>query len=134
MSQCEYALTGIFEVGHIHVVIDTLTALAEPNRLRIVELLLAGPRNVGEIGKKLKLRQPQVSKHLRVLKEAGLVDVQARAQERLHELRPEPLRELNQWLERFRRIWDDRFRQLDDYLIDMQTQEKKEKTRGRRKK
>ncbi len=119
---------------HIHIVIETLTALAEPNRLRIVELLLTGPRNVGEIGKKLKLRQPQVSKHLRVLKEAGLVDVQARAQERLHELRPEPLRELNQWLERFRGIWDERFRQLDDYLIDMQKQEKKEKTRGGKKK
>jgi DNA-binding transcriptional ArsR family regulator len=103
--------------------IETLTALAEPTRLRIVELLRAGPRPVGEIGEKLHLHQPQVSKHLRVLKDFGLVDVQARAQQRLYELRAAPLRELNEWLERFRNIWDERFNQLDEYLIHMQTKE-----------
>jgi DNA-binding transcriptional ArsR family regulator len=109
-------------------VIETLAALAEPNRLRIVELLRAGARPVGEIGERLQLAQPQVSKHLRVLKDAGLVDVEVRAQQRLYELRPEPLRELNEWLERFRAIWDARFDRLDDYLEQMK------KTRGRTKK
>jgi DNA-binding transcriptional ArsR family regulator len=108
-------------------VIETLAALAEPNRLRIVELLRTGARPVGEIGERLDLAQPQVSKHLRVLKDAGLVDVEVRAQQRLYELRPEPLRELNEWLERFRAIWDARFDRLDDYLEHM-------KTRGRTKK
>ncbi|HEX4448037.1 MAG TPA: metalloregulator ArsR/SmtB family transcription factor [Polyangiaceae bacterium] len=106
----------------------TLAALAEPNRLRIVELLRAGACPVGEIGDRLQLQQPQVSKHLRVLKDAGLVDVEVRAQQRFYELRPEPLRELNEWLERFRDIWDARFDRLDDYLEQMK------KSRGRTKK
>jgi DNA-binding transcriptional ArsR family regulator len=105
-------------------VLETLTALAEPNRLRIVELLRAGPRPVGEIGDRLRLQQPQVSKHLRVLKDAGLVDVQAHAQQRYYELRAKPLRELNVWLGRFRRIWDERFDQLDEYLIEMQLKDR----------
>ena len=108
--------------------IETFAALAEPNRLRIVELLRAGARPVGEIGERLHLPQPQVSKHLRVLKDAGLVDVEVRAQQRLYELRPEPLRELGEWLERFRAILDARFDRLDDYLEHMK------KTRGRTKK
>jgi DNA-binding transcriptional ArsR family regulator len=112
-------------MGYIQSVIETLTALAEPNRFRIVELLRTGPRAVGEIGERLRLQQPQVSKHLRVLKDAGLVDVQARAQQRLYELRAKPLRDLNDWLERFRGIWEERFERLDEYLIDMQIAEKK---------
>lgn len=100
--------------------IETFAALAEPNRLRIVELLLTGPRPVNEIGVRLRLNQPQVSKHLRVLKEAGLVDVRARAQQRVYELRPEPLRHLHEWLERYRRIWDARFDALDDLLDDLE--------------
>lgn len=99
--------------------IETLTALAEPNRLRIVELLRTGPRPVGEIGQKLHLQQPQVSKHLRVLKDAGLVEVKPLAQQRLYELRPEPLRELDAWLERFRTVMDARFDRLDAYLEKM---------------
>jgi DNA-binding transcriptional ArsR family regulator len=100
-------------------VLATLTALAEPNRLRIVELLRAGARPVGEIGERLDLQQPQVSKHLRVLRDAGLVDVEVRAQQRLYELRPEPFRELDAWVERFRSIMDARFDRLDDYLEQM---------------
>src|SRR5688572_33481345 len=99
-----YSLTEICSSRHIKLVIATFTALAEPNRLRIVELLRSGPRPVGAIGDALRLNQPQVSKHLRVLKEARLVDVQPRAQQRLYALSPGPLRELNEWLERYRRI------------------------------
>jgi DNA-binding transcriptional ArsR family regulator len=100
-------------------VIETFAALAEPNRFRIVELLRAGACPVGEIGERLHLQQPQVSKHLRVLREAGLVDVEVRAQQRLYELRAEPLRQLNEWLDRFRSIWDARFDRLDTYLDGM---------------
>src|SRR4051812_46711103 len=99
--------------------VETFTALAEPNRLRIVELLLHGPRSVNAIGGKLRLAQTQVSKHLRVLKEARLVEVEPRAQQRLYGLSPKPLRELNRWLERYRRIWDERFDQLDEVIEDL---------------
>jgi DNA-binding transcriptional ArsR family regulator len=94
----------------------TLTALAEPNRLRIVELLRDRPRPVGEIAKRLRLRQPQVSKHLRVLSDAGLVDVRPVAQQRIYQLRTEPFNELDKWLETFRRRMGDRFDRLDDLI------------------
>src|SRR5215210_1480795 len=103
--------------------IKTLAALAEPNRLHIIELLQAGPRPVGEIAERLALRQPQVSKHLRVLVEAGLVEVQRDAQRRIYRVRPQPLQELDAWLESFRRIWDERFDRLDRYLLELQAQQ-----------
>lgn len=99
--------------------IETFTALAEPSRLRIVELLKDGPRPVGEIGTRLRLSQPQVSKHLRVLKAARLVDVEPRAQQRLYGLRGTSLRDLNKWLERYRAIWEERTNQLDDLVQEL---------------
>jgi DNA-binding transcriptional ArsR family regulator len=105
--------------------IETLTALAEPNRLRIIELLRSGACSVGEIQGELELAQPQVSKHLRVLKEAGLVHGEARAQQRLYALRPEKLRDLNVWLERFRGIWDARLDRLDSHLQEMKKRKRK---------
>ena len=110
--------------------IETFAALAEPNRFRIVELLRSGPRPVADIGDRLRLNQPQVSKHLRVLKDAGLVDVQPRAQQRLYELRPQPIRELHDWLERYRELWDARFADLDDLIEEIKL---KEKSDGRKK-
>jgi len=108
-------------------VVETFAALAEPNRFRIVELLRAGPRTVIDIGDRLDLNQPQVSKHLRVLKAAGLVEVEPRAQQRLYELRAAPLRELHDWLERYRELWDARFKALDGRL------KKRENPHARRK-
>jgi DNA-binding transcriptional ArsR family regulator len=113
-------------------VIETFTALAEPSRLRIVELLLDGPRPVGAIGAALRLSQPQVSKHLRVLKAARLVEVEPRAQQRLYGLRPKPLRDLNKWLERYRAIWGERMNQLDELVEELAS--KKEEAHGRRRK
>ena len=110
--------------------IETFAALGEPNRFRIVELLRRGPHAVNDIGDRLHLNQPQVSKHLRVLKEVGLVDVQQRAQQRVYELRAEPLRELNSWLQRYRRIWEERFEELDQLVEELK---EKEKTNGNRK-
>ena len=98
---------------HILTMIQTLSALAEPNRLAIVELLRRGPQPVGAIGERLHLYQAQVSKHLRVLRDAGLVKVQPQAQQRLYSLRGEPLRDLDVWLERFRAMWDERLANLE---------------------
>lgn len=96
--------------------VETFAALAEPNRFRIVELLRSGATAVNDIGSTLKLNQPQVSKHLKVLREAGLVDVQARAQQRLYELKPEPLQAMDAWLQKYRELWDARFEAMDDVL------------------
>lgn|SRR5579863_1980720 len=108
----------------------TFRALAEPNRFQIVELLREGPRPVGDMVHQLRLRQPQVSKHLRVLSDAGLVDVRVDAQRRIYALRPAPLRELEVWLERYRRIWEGNYQRLDALLDEMKAKEKK---RGRKK-
>lgn len=92
------------------------SALAEPNRLRIVELLRDGPLTVGEIADRVGLRQPQTSKHLKVLSDHGIVDVRADANRRIYRLRPEPFRELDTWLHSFGRIMHERFDNLDGYL------------------
>ena len=110
----------------------TLSALAEPNRLQIVELLLTGPRPVGDIVDKLRLNQPQVSKHLRVLSDAGLVEVRPLAQQRIYSLRPEPFKELDNWLGTYRRLWDARYDRFDEVLQELQEIDK-EKKNGRRK-
>jgi DNA-binding transcriptional ArsR family regulator len=110
--------------------LDTFRALAEPNRFQIVELLRDGPRPVGDMVHRLGLRQPQVSKHLRVLSDAGLVDVRVDAQRRIYALRAAPLQELEVWLERYRRLWEQNFQRLDALLDDLK---KKETKRGRTK-
>lgn len=116
---------------HIALVVDTFAALADPNRYRIFELLRAGPRPVNDISGRLQLNQPQVSKHLRVLKQAGLVDVQPRAQQRLYEVRADSLRQLHDWLERYRQFWDARFDELDGLIEEIKEKEK-ETSHGRK--
>jgi DNA-binding transcriptional ArsR family regulator len=110
----------------------TFSALAEPNRFQIVELLRNGPQPVGEMVDRLRLRQPQVSKHLRVLSDAGLVDVRVDAQRRIYALRPAPLRELEAWLERYRDIWEQNFQRLDAVLEEMKAGEANPKKKKRR--
>jgi DNA-binding transcriptional ArsR family regulator len=105
---------------------STLSALAEPNRLRIVELLRDGPRPVGEIADRLVLRQPQVSKHLRVLSEAGLVEVHPAAQQRIYQLQAQPFVELEDWLETFRRIWEKRLDSLEEYMQELKDKSNQE--------
>jgi DNA-binding transcriptional ArsR family regulator len=109
----------------------TFSALAEPNRLQIVELLRHRPLPVGQIAEQLRMRQPQVSKHLRVLSQAGLVRARPLAQQRIYGLRAEPLRELDAWLERYRRLWDERFEQLDDVLRDLEQKKGKRDGHGK---
>ncbi|HEY4740739.1 MAG: metalloregulator ArsR/SmtB family transcription factor [Candidatus Acidiferrales bacterium] len=115
--------------------IATLRALAEPNRFEIIELLRSGPQPVGNLVKRLRLRQPQVSKHLRVLSDAGLVEVRVDAQRRIYELRPAPLRELEVWLKKYQRLWESNFQRLDAVLEELKTEKlkHKEKRHGRKK-
>lgn len=96
--------------------VQIFSALAEPNRLDIINLLLDEPLPVGKIAEKLDLNQPQTSKHLRVLSDAGLVEVQPIANRRIYRIRPEPLQELDEWLNSYRRLWESRMDRLDDYL------------------
>jgi DNA-binding transcriptional ArsR family regulator len=94
-----------------------LQVLAEPRRLAILDLLRdGGERPVGELVDRLGASQPAVSKHLRVLKEAGLVDVRADAQRRLYRIRPEPLAELDEWLAAYRGLWTTHLDRLEDHL------------------
>lgn len=100
-------------------------AIADPTRRQILDLLRERPRNVGELVDALDISQPGVSKHLRLLREVGLVNVRQDAQRRWYELQPEPLAELDAWLETYREIMEARFRRLDDLLDELQEQEKK---------
>lgn len=93
-----------------------IEALAQPTRRRILDLLRDGERPVGELVDRLRVSQPGVSKHLRVLREAGLVDVRGDAQRRLYRVRPEPLAELDLWLEPYRRLWATSLDALERHL------------------
>ncbi len=95
-----------------------LEALAEPSRRRIVELLRDGEQSVSELVRGTGLAQPAVSKHLRVLRNAGLVEVRREAQRRIYQIRPEPLAELDAWLEPYRRLWNERLDLLERHLKD----------------
>lgn len=97
----------------------TFDVLAEPTRRRILDLLLERPRLVGELTGELGLTQPGTSKHLRVLRDAGLVQVRAEAQRRWYELRPEPLAEIDAWLRPYRRLWADSLDALERHLDTM---------------
>ncbi|MEU4250137.1 metalloregulator ArsR/SmtB family transcription factor [Amycolatopsis sp. NPDC026612] len=95
---------------------ETFDVLAEPRRRIILDLLRDGERSVGELVGELNLSQPAVSKHLRVLREAGLVTVRVAAQRRCYALRPEPLLEIDAWLAPYRRFWADRLDALERRL------------------
>src|SRR2546430_7083586 len=112
----------------------TFSALAEPSRLQIVELLRHRPLPVGRIAERLRMRQPQVSKHLRVLSDAGLVQVRPLAQQRVYGLRAAGLKELDDWLMPYRTMWSDRFERMDEVLRGLtQKRKSKEKPDGHRK-
>jgi DNA-binding transcriptional ArsR family regulator len=101
---------------YIQSVSTTFDVLAEPNRRRILDLLRERPHLVGELVEELGLTQPGISKHLRVLREAGMVQVRRDAQRRWYELRSEPLREIDDWLRPYRRLWAGRLDALERHL------------------
>ena len=90
--------------------------VAEPNRRAILSLLVSSPQSVGEIERQLRMPQPTVSKHLRVLRDAGFVESAVDAQRRLYRLKPEPFREIDSWLEQFRRFWERHVDALERHL------------------
>lgn len=105
---------------------STFEVLAEPNRRRILDLLQASESPVGDLVERLELSQPAVSKHLRILREAGLVEVRADAQRRLYRVRPEPLRALDEWLAPYRRMWAASLDDLEQHLDTMTGSGKRE--------
>lgn len=113
-------VSGMQEYGH-GMDLATLSALSEPNRLLIVELLREGPLTVGEIADRLGLRQPQTSKHLKVLSDNGFVEAKVDANRRIYRLRPEPFRAMESWAKSIRSVMQDRFDQLDAYLRELQS-------------
>jgi DNA-binding transcriptional ArsR family regulator len=100
----------------LRLVPSTWTALADPHRRTVLELLRERPRPVGELVERLRLTQPGTSKHLRVLREAGLVSVRQEGQRRVYALRPAPMAELDAWLAPYRELWTDRLDALERHL------------------
>jgi DNA-binding transcriptional ArsR family regulator len=98
------------------VAVAAFDVLAEPNRRRILDLLREKERPVGDLVSALRVSQPAVSKHLRVLRDAGFVEVRSDAQRRLYRVRPEPLREIADWLEPYRAMWSSRLDDLERHL------------------
>ncbi len=107
--------------------------IAEPNRRAILSLLVLSQQSVGEIERRLRMPQPTVSKHLRVLRDAGFVESTVDAQRRLYRLKPEPLQEVDDWLDQFRQFWSDRVDALERHLDRLeQSTPAKRKTRRKR--
>jgi DNA-binding transcriptional ArsR family regulator len=113
-------LTGIYPREYIRSVESTFDIIAEPNRRAILSLLASSERTVGEIEDKLRMSQPSVSKHLRVLREAGFVEARVDAQRRVYRIKPEPLMELDAWLATFRRFWSGHVDALERHLDRME--------------
>jgi DNA-binding transcriptional ArsR family regulator len=98
---------------------DAFNAIAEPRRRQILDALAAGERPVNDLVAQLGLAQPQVSKHLRVLREVGLVDVREEGRQRIYRVNSRPLKPIHDWLSAYERSWEERFEQLDAVLDDL---------------
>jgi DNA-binding transcriptional ArsR family regulator len=101
---------------------DVFNAVAEARRREILDVLIAGEKTVGAIVDDLSMSQPQVSKHLRVLSEVGLVRCRAEGRHRLYRLEPARLRPLHDWLAKYEQAWNDRLDRVEDYLKELQQQ------------
>ncbi len=103
----------------------TFAALADPTRRAILARLTSGEASVTELAKPFKISMPAISKHLKVLEHAGLIQRSREAQWRPCRLEAAPLKEVSDWTERYRRFWEERFDRLDEYLAELQKEEKK---------
>jgi DNA-binding transcriptional ArsR family regulator len=103
---------------------DVFNAVADVHRREILDALITGEKPVGAIVNDLSLSQPQVSKHLRVLSEVGLVSCRTEGRRRLYRLEPERLRPMREWLANYEQAWNDRLDRMDDYLKDLQRRER----------
>ena len=102
---------------------DVFNAIAEVSRREILDALMAGEKAVGTIVDDLSMSQPQVSKHLRVLSEVGLVKCRAQGRHRLYSLEPARLRPLHNWLAKYEQMWNERLDRIEDYLTELQKRE-----------
>jgi DNA-binding transcriptional ArsR family regulator len=102
---------------------DVFNAIAEERRREILDTLIAGEKAVGAIVEELPMSQPQVSKHLRVLSEVGLVRCRAEGRRRLYSVEPARLRPFHEWLAKYEQAWSERLDRMDDYLKDLQVKE-----------
>jgi DNA-binding transcriptional ArsR family regulator len=102
---------------------DAFNAVAEPRRRQILDLLIHGERPVNDLVALLGLGQPQVSKHLRVLREVGLVDVREEGRQRMYRLDGRPLEPIHDWLRAYERTWSERFEAMDEVLDELKTKE-----------
>ena len=103
---------------------DVFNAVADVHRREILDVLITGEKPVGAIVHDLSMSQPQVSKHLRVLSEVGLVSCRAEGRRRLYRLEPARLRPMHEWLARYEQMWNDRLDRMDDYLQELQRRER----------
>ena len=122
-----YALTSIYVDKYIERVPSVFEVIVEPNRRAILSLLATSEQSVGEIEQRLNMSQPTVSKHLRVLRDAGFVQSRVEAQRRLYRIQPEPLKEVDVWLAQFRRFWSSHVDALERHLDRMRREEELEK-------
>jgi DNA-binding transcriptional ArsR family regulator len=127
----KYTLTRIYSFEYMKAMESVFEIIAEPNRRAILSLLVSAQQSVREIERQLRLPQPTVSKHLRVLREAGFVESTVDAQRRLYRLKPEPFQEVDAWLEEFRRFWSDHVDALERHL-DRMEESSPTKRRGRK--
>lgn len=110
----------------------TFAALADPTRRAILARLASGEASVTELAEPFEMSMPAVSKHLKVLERAGLITRGREAQWRPCRIEPNALKGVDDWLERYRRLWEERLDRLEDYLKELQAKEKKERKRGRK--
>ncbi len=113
-------MTRIYSCKYIKSVESVFEIIAEPNRRAILSLLVSSQQSVGDIERQLRMPQPTVSKHLRVLRDAGFVESTVDAQRRLYRLKPEPFREVDAWLAQFRRFWSAHVDALERHLDRME--------------
>lgn len=114
----------IFVMARSPTTSDAFNAVAEPRRRDILDLLAHGERSVNDLVAALKLTQPQVSKHLGVLREVGLVSVREAGRQRYYALNAEGLKPIHDWVKVYERLWNERLDRLDQYLKELQSQEK----------
>ena len=105
---------------------DAFNAVAEPRRREILDALAGGERPVNDLVRELGIAQPQVSKHLRVLREVGAVDVRDKGRQRLYSLNGQALKPIHDWVSSYERLWSERFAELDVVLDELKEQEKRD--------
>jgi DNA-binding transcriptional ArsR family regulator len=123
-----YAYIGIYssDMARAATTTDAFNAVAEPRRRQILDLLAAGERPVNDLVSLLGLTQPQVSKHLRVLREVGAVDVRQEGRQRLYRLNGRALKPIHDWVKEYERSWSERFAELDVVLEELKEQEERD--------